>query len=225
MSILGLQQPYCISVVGSPRSGKSHCIRYLLHAEQAKLSTRFGIILVMSKTKFNNSYNYIPSQWVHGGYKEDVLAGLMRVQAGIREQGKVPPKVLIIFDDCISPAKFKTDFFKSLLFNRRHFNISIIIAAQYLLGNLTTDLREVTDGAIVFKQRTNNAIKGCYEAFAQMMSEQEFRSINESLVDYKFLFTDPHASTYIITKCPAEFPTPRVDFFDDIDINSLPDAS
>ena len=82
-----LKLPSSIILCGKPKSGKSHCIKFLLYNFTAKrdLYKRFSYGVVFSKTSFNNAYSFIPKQWVHSKYVPDALDNLMKIQKSIRD--------------------------------------------------------------------------------------------------------------------------------------------
>ena len=184
-----LNLPFSILVCGKPRTGKSHIIRYLLYLFTSKrdIYKRFSYGLVFCKTSFNSSYNFVPSQWVYRQYDPDALRNLMNIQANIREQGYVPPFVF----DCLDGKQFKSDLFKDLIQNYRHYSICPIISTQYI-NRIETVNRECASNAIVFRQYTKNALEAIYNSFGQRFdSLQEFKDyLYKNTGNYNFVFVD-----------------------------------
>lgn len=221
MSILNLPENPVITIIGKPASGKSHLIKYLLHSLQASRKTKSEIILVFSKTKFNQNYNYIPSQWQHSKFRPNVLKSIMSAQSNIREQGYKPPKITLLFDDCVQSATFKTELFQDIVFNHRHYRFTIIMSFQYMLSNTPTFLRENTDAAFVFQMSTDNSLKGIKNAFGTFLTEREYTNMMRELGDHRFIHFDLKTPSAEILLAPPSIPDPKVTYIAGINTAQL----
>lgn len=227
---MNLTLPMSLLICGKPKSGKSHVIKYLLYQFTAKkdLYKRFSYGIVFCKTSFNRSYNYVPSEWVKSNFIPNVLENLMKTQASIREQGYVPPHVFVVFDDCLGNKQFKSDLFKDLVQNYRHYNISPILSTQYI-NRIETVNRECVSHAIVFKQFSRNAIEAIYNSFGQRFdSEKEFKEyLHKNTGNFKFIFVnnesldDDFNEAYKIMKAPTKIPNPTIPYIQNIDTTKL----
>ena len=221
------QLPFVSCIFGKAGSGKSTLINYLLHDIQSNEDaySRFERALVFTKTKFNHAYNFIPNQWVNAEYDENKLKALMNLLGSIRARGKMPRPTLILFDDCVEPSMFRKGVFRDLIYNRRHYNISVVLAFQYMMGNSPTFLRENCDFVCVFKQFSENSIKGIYSAFGFCFeSEQEYLQQMRDLPKYHFIYIDSRENTSAIMIAPENVPTPEFSYSRTVSLSSLRDA-
>jgi len=221
--------PFVSVVVGKAGSGKSNLTRYLMYNQQCReFYNRFEIILVFCKTKFNHSYDFVPDEWLHGGYNRKAIKNIMKVQSNIREQGLKPLPVLLVFDDCLNPGSFKSSLFLDLIANRRHFNISVIMNTQYLNTQVPTLLRENTDLIFLFKQFSEPSLKGAFSAFGSLSfdSYYEFQRYMKRLKKYQFVKIDTRTDNFNEMKSIATTPimdnvTPDIDYLAEIPIEVL----
>lgn len=225
---MNIQTPYVSVIVGKAGSGKTTLVKYLIYCQQNKpVYERFEIILVFTKTSFNQAYHWIPNEWVHCKYNPRAIKKLMRIQSSIRDQGLEPLPVCLIFDDCLSSKQYQSDFFTDLIANRRHFNISMLFCTQYLARQVPTIMRENTDLAFIFKQFSANSLNGCYNAWGSLCTnnQYEFERIMKQITKYQFLCldtrTDNETQTKIIGYCPKEIPAPPIEYLNEIPLQAL----
>ena len=57
----------------------------------------------------------------------------MKIQKSIRAKGYITPHAFVVFDDCLGNNQFKSDLFKDLVRNYRHYNITPILALSILI--------------------------------------------------------------------------------------------
>ncbi len=225
---MNIQLPFVAVIVGKAGSGKSTLTKYLMHNQQCqKFYNRFEIILVFCKTTFNHAYDFVPSEWVHSGFNKKAIKNMMKVQANIREQELMPLPVLIVFDDCLSPKHYQSRLFLDLVANRRHFNISIVFNTQYLNREVPTLLRENTDLIFLFKQFSENSLKGAHAAFGNLCfnNYHEFHSYMKRLNKYDFVKIDTRTDKPNEFKCimrtPADIPDPDIEYLAEIPLEVL----
>ena len=219
-----------IIICGKPRTGKSHLIKYILYLFTCKkgLYERLSYGLVFTKTKFNHAYDYIPHSRVYDHYDPEALKQLMDIQSSIREQGYIPPYAFVVFDDCLGAFQFKSDLFKDLISNYRHYNIVPIISSQFIT-RIETVNRECVSHACIFRQYSKNAIRSCYESFGQRFDkESEFKEyMLKNTGSYKFILvnnesmSDDINSVYRVLKAPARIPDPHMPYNQSIDLSEL----
>lgn len=206
---MNIKTPFIMCLAGSPRSGKSHLIKYIL----SSLSGKYDIIHVFTKTAFNKAYaEFIPERWIHPGYDSRVIQNLLTLSGRAIDQGK-KLRSLLILDDCLDPGAFRTQIFQDLISYYRHYGISLMMVFQYLQGNAPTSLREICDYACIFKQRSANAKLGSYNAFLNEISKEQFDNLMKKLPQYNFIFVDRTSDNPItIRKAPAQFREPRIQY-------------
>jgi type IV secretory pathway VirB4 component len=225
---MNIQLPFVGVIIGKAGSGKSTLTKYLLYNQQCKgFYEQFSIVMCFCKTKFNHAYDWLPNQWVHGGYNKKAIKNIMRTQRKIREQNLEPLPVCLIFDDCLNPKDYQSRLFLDLVANRRHYNISIIFSAQYLNREIPTLMRENTDLIFLFKQFSDNSLKGAYNAFGNLSFNDyyEFMRYMKRLKKYQFVKIDTRTESFDdsrhISCTPKDIPTPRVRYLDSIPLEAL----
>lgn len=199
--------PSVIIIAGKPGSGKSHVIRYFMYNNRKNFD--FGI--VMCKTNFNNSYEYLPEKYVHSNYNDEKIRKLMNLQSSLIKEG-IHKKAFIIFDDCLT-SEFNNQTFTDLITQHRHYNITCIISTQYIY-KINPTIRECANYAIVFRQSTRKSVEAIYQTFGQMFyGINEFQNfINENTGNFSFIFCDINNTSekiediYKIYKVPEHIP-------------------
>ena len=230
MHNLSLESSFLIC--GKPKSGKTHFIKYLLYLFTSKkdLYSRVNYGIVFNKTSFTNSYNFIPKSWVYAKYNPDVLRNLMNLQKSIIKAGKVPCYSFVLFDDCLGSKQFKSDLFKDLVQNYRHYRIIPIISSQYV-NRIETVNRECCSHAVIFRQFSKNAIEATYNSFGQrFQSEKQYKEfLNKKTADYNFMLDDTENlsenlnESYLVMKAPPKIPKPYIPYVKNIPLNKLKD--
>ena len=187
---LDFDKYFILNIFGMCSSGKSHCLKYIIH--KYSLEGKFDHMLLFTNTSFNNQYDYIPDEYIHPAYDEDVIFKYMEFQKQMITEGK-KSNALIVFDDCLgSDEHFASKKFLTLISQYRQFNISIIICSQSVTA-IPLNIRNLAQYAIIFRFEAERVIKACFESFGILCNNwQEFKQLllkatNEK---YKFLFYD-----------------------------------
>lgn len=170
------KKPAIFLFIGSPGRGKSFALSSLMYSYAKMGYFHYG--MVFCKTKFNDAYSWCPEENVYDRYDEDKIKHYVQYLGNYREKTKrKPPPSFIILDDMIGEMSLGTGFITNLLCTYRHFNLSIFITTQYLMGRGTsTVLRNVVSYAIMFKTIFKNSLRGLYESFGQLFdSYDDFR--------------------------------------------------
>ena len=124
-----LKGPFFTIVAGIPNMGKSNFIKYIMLQNHEKYSAnpfRYGV--VFTKTKFEGAYKFVPNKFVHSSYDPEVLQNFLKIQ----EDSEAKHRAFIIFDDCLDVKCFASQLFVDLVTQYRHWNISVLIATQYI---------------------------------------------------------------------------------------------
>jgi ABC-type dipeptide/oligopeptide/nickel transport system ATPase component len=207
-----IKPPFSLTLTGHCGSGKSYLIKYIIRSFQQK--SFFDFICVFSNTaNFTEDYDFLkdkPAEDPSTGtryaifspiYADEKIKRLMQIQKKNRENDN-KKNVLIVFDDCFGSVKDSKQF-KDLISTYRHYNFSIIFSVQYISGS-TTYLREISQYAAIFEQRSANALKLCYESYFQEFEKYtEFKKFfKDKLKKYRFFFINRSDNTKKIMKCP-----------------------
>lgn len=197
--------PFIFNINGSCGSGKSYFIQYLVKC----LKNSFNCVIVFSNTaNFTNDYEFLKELGIKNFIfssldVDEKIKKIMAIQKKNRQKDN-PANVLIIFDDILGTIK-DNKIFKDLVSTFRHYRISIIFSVQYVSGSATY-LREISNYVIIFNQRTQNALKLCYENYFAD-SYENFSSFKQDFVkklqNYHFYFIDRIKNKKFIMVCPS----------------------
>ena len=202
-----------IILAGKPAQGKSYLIKYFFYKNRKKFD--FGIVL--TKTKFNGGYSFIPTNYVHPDYSEEKIKALMKIQSDLIEKG-INKQAFIIIDDCLT-SEFNNQLFTDLITQHRHYNITVIISTQYIY-KINPTIRECANYAIMFRQSTKRSIEALYESFGNHFNNyKEFKTyLTDNTGDYQFIFVDINSQSdklneiYNILKAPSKIPDFKLKF-------------
>jgi hypothetical protein len=199
-------------VAGPQGYGKSWLIRYIMLANRDKFS--YG--LVFTNTSFSDdSFDYVPQQFVHPEYNEEALVKLMDIQEDLalrKKEGEIEeiPNAYLIFDDCLFDGQFKSKPFKRLMTQLRHYHIFCIISAQYP-NAIPSMFRANAFQVAMFSTAQERALKALYENYGQLF--KNYRQFKDFLLDntgnYQFIFYEARgtstkvADRYRVMKAPA----------------------
>lgn len=163
----------CILNIGKTRSGKSNACKYMI----LKNSHIFNFGIVFVSTKFNNSYDYIPDEYVFENYDEGVLKNYIKKLEDWRvEHKKPPPKNFIIFDDMVGLLNSRDAFLNHLHTVARHTSTFIFHNIQYIKA-ISPTIRENIEYVLMFNSKTKNTLNALYENFGQDFDTyQEFKN-------------------------------------------------
>ena len=121
--------PGIILVSGPKKSGKTHFIIYLLYS-LAK-TRKVNYIKVICPTAYSNTYDFLEPNQVTEEYNEVEIYELIDTQVALRKENKIRNAVLVL-DDCIGTANFRSHIWEKLPTTCRHYNLTIIIVTQHI---------------------------------------------------------------------------------------------
>ena len=197
-----------ISIIcAPPESGKTYLIKYLLNEMFKNKKVKYGI--VFCPTKFKGQYNYLPNEFIHAQYNENVLRKFYNIQIAQFLKNKNIEPAFVIFDDCIGSISFKSSFMKKIISTFRHPNITFFFATQYIM-EIPPLIRQCASYFITFDQRIElsfNAIQKNYMPDKTIEEVEEF--IEENTEDYHFILVKLNAKKkeqrYFIEKVPEKY--------------------
>jgi hypothetical protein len=206
---LDFDKHFILNIFGMCLSGKSHALKYILYYYAKK--KKYDHMLLFTNTSFNNQYDYIPKQYIHPAYDEEVIKNYMELQRNYISEGK-QSSALIVFDDCLGKMEhFASKEFLTLITQYRQFKISIIICSQSVSA-IPLNIRNLAQYAIIFRFEAERVIKSCFESFGVLCNNwHEFKDllIKATSEKYRFLFYDRMKSiegkekAYKSMKCPG----------------------
>ncbi len=161
-------------LIAKRRSGKSICIRQLIHHFDVNCGIKTGVVCSHSE-EFDPFYsNFFPQAFIFYDC-EHMLEKVVERQKKIKEYnnkqkelGKTEkdPRILVVLDDVIDNASFaKSQQFKDIIMNGRHYDITFIIAIQYA-KSLPPDIRQNFDYVYIFNNDIPAEIKKIYDGYA-----------------------------------------------------------
>lgn len=113
-------------------------------------------------------------QYKHGDPK--YILELLQVQEARKKQGKMK-SILLFLDDLAWDSSFmKSEGFKELLFNGRHYGITVIFTVQYCMV-LSQELRMQCDLVVTMMERSFLGKENLHKQFFNMMSMREFLKV------------------------------------------------
>lgn len=215
------KKPQVYVMVGKPESGKSYLVKSLIYDFQKK-NPYFKFILAFVRTKFNHDYEYLEDNYVYESFDQPKLqAHIEKLREFRRKTNKPVPPNLIIFDDLLGDINWTDPWMTNWLCSFRHTNTSIIMTAQYLMGNraVSTCLRECTNVAFIFNTKFKRSLIGLYEAYGQLFPNQDafveyFQQITKqkyTSVVYK-ADVDELEDNYVSYQAPVNIPTFRLKY-------------
>ena len=197
----------CI-MVAKRRSGKSVAIKELMHHFDVKCGIKAGVVCSHSEEVDPYYSNFFPSTYIYSDCAKmlrkviERQEKLLEENERLRQEGK-PQKdsrILVVLDDVIDdPTIAKNEDFNNIMFNGRHYNITLIIAVQYVKA-LPPGARQNFDYIFLFANDIGAEIKKMYDSFAGMFpTEKVFRTVLQTFTkNYQILVLDmtggPNAS-------------------------------
>jgi hypothetical protein len=173
--------------VGKPGSGKSNAIKAIILWQCLKNNPLYEFGLVFTGTKFNQDYDYIPSEYLVEGYNEGVLRNFLDVIKERKEKGERVPHSFLIIDDMMGLLNNYNSLLTHVVTCRRHYNIHIFLACQYVARGSSTILRSCVKYAVLFATRDQRSLKALYDSFGGLFDKyQEFKEHFFKITDKKF---------------------------------------
>ena len=200
---------------GKPCSGKSHCLKSIIHDFQKGSDPYFKFIICFVRTKFNHDYDYLPDEYVDDKYSDEkLLTHIEKLRTYRKKTNKPVPPNAIILDDLMSQVDFYSPEMSNWLATYRHTNTSVFLTIQYMLNRTaSTALREMVSYSFLWNTKFKNSLKGYFEAFFQLYdSYDDFVRDFQRITKVKFQCViycadiDELADNYIPYTAPADIP-------------------
>ncbi len=167
-------RPFSCILFGKSGSGKTYLMLDLFF----RIKSTFDNIYLFSGTIDVRQLfgKYIGTRFTFGGLDdEDALSKLQELierQTILRERRARLPRILILFDDIITGGNDQRNPILNQLFtNHKHYNISMIVATQYIKAIQPT-VRQNTDFAVLFRQINDEAIRTLSNEFLGVFPRQ-----------------------------------------------------
>lgn len=192
-----------ICVIGKRNTGKSLIIQSLLYANR-HIPT--GVIICPTETGNAFYAQFVPDSFIHHEFDPDILSRIMhRQRSRVKKFGKRPENdFIIVLDDCMYNSREICNnlHIKEIFRNGRHFQITIIVAAQYVM-DLPIPLRSNID--LVFCMRENNVqnVERLYKQFFGIFPSKQFfaQAFNTITENYGSIVVDTLSRSNKIDEC------------------------
>lgn len=195
------QKPGLYIFAGKPSSGKTVNLKAILYNYCKHGYFKFG--LVICKTKFNKSYDFMPDEAVWKCYEESRLeAYVKKMETWMEKTGaEKPPPNFVVLDDLLGTVDQYSPFFKNWISCYRHYNTTLFLTAQYMADGISTHLRDSTTMAFLYRTRFGRSVKALGEAYGSGMKEQEWADLLEQATveeffSLVFVNDQPRETTY-----------------------------
>lgn len=193
MSLI-LEHPFILTAVGKCKSGKTYLIKYLITRDR----NYYDYIIIISNTaSWNKDYDFLSQLNIR--YKivntlnipEKIKLIMDRLQGYI--SNNQVPKIGLIFDDCVGsiPKSGSKGYqiFEQMIVSHRHHGLSIFFNSQYITKT-EPFFRELCNYAFIFKQDSQNGVRGVINNFLSGRQEEEIKSMLARLQQYQFIMVD-----------------------------------
>jgi len=180
----------CI-LIGKRKSGKSIAIKDLLHSKRD-----IPIGQVISGSEHANPFfsDFFPTSYIEEEYDTELISDIINRQKKIKEYAKRNPqknidtRFMVVFDDCLHDNKWKNKKeIKNIFMNGRHFDITFVLAMQYVCG-IPPILRTNVDYIFLFRDFSNQNRKKLYDSFGAAIPDfKMFCRLMNSLGKYECL--------------------------------------
>jgi hypothetical protein len=168
--------PGIICIIAPQESGKSHMIKHILLENCKNKIFQHGICFTGSIE--NEDYSFLQTDYVIDGYNEDILRRYLKKKKEYRLKGNNFHS-FIIFDDCMNVID-NSKLFKFIVSKFRHFNVTIIMATQYIM-DIPKKIRKLVDYGIFFRIEDEDTKKEIFRSWVQMF--QKYKNFDDYFIN------------------------------------------
>lgn len=190
--------------IGRRGTGKTTLLLDILY--NLSLSRKIDMAVLMTPTYETREIfirnKIIPESCVYTTYEEQSLIRLIDVLKTLVAHGR-KRRVVIILDDCMFEKRImRSVLMRDIHMNGRHFNITLIFSAQYLV-DVPSDIRSQVDYVFALKEPIiSNRIKLWKFFFGIFRRYDDFeRTFTECTADYDCIVLDNTQASNVITQC------------------------
>lgn len=175
-----------VSYISAKRnSGKSYLMVQMLMSPKFLKNKFDEVILVDPTYEYDQKYHLVKFSEVYTEFSQELCHELNeRLEKGANDK----KNRLIIFDDCITSAKFKSNNadhpLNTLILNGRHWNTSVFILSQKY-NAISSHIRAQLDYVIFFGSRNHKELKSLHEEYGTGDLNSFVKMLNGNI-------TEPH---------------------------------
>eukprot|EP00873_Tetraselmis_striata_P027961 jgi/Tetstr1/448225/TSEL_035513.t1 len=184
-------RPFFMAIIGSAGSGKTSLMINMLTSRKAYQRAFHRVHVVMPPHSVASLKNnpFEEHERMYGELDFDTLAG---IREGVREAGDTKKNSLLILDDVTVALKdldVQRDL-KDLIYNRRHYRLSIIILVQSYIA-MPLPIRKSLSHFAMFKPRNKKEYEAIFSEIISMDRAEAERMMRFVYDDqFAFLFAD-----------------------------------
>lgn len=180
---------------GKPKSGKTNLIMNLITQPNRYYHQKFNRIYFFSKSihTVDKRLN-LPKERIITTFD---FATLDRVLTELEQANKIfkaktegQPHNLIVLDDVVSKFKRDVDELQAMVFNRRHYHLSVIMVTQ-VYNKIPLELRKCCDTLSIFYTAHRKEVRDLYEEFLGHLTKDQMDAM------WRYVFDRPHVFLFI----------------------------
>ena len=176
---------YCL-IIGKRRSGKSVLIKELMHHFDKDCGIKAGVICSHSEDVDPFYKEFFPDLFIYNNCNLMCKRVIERQEKLLEENEELRNKgepekdnrILVVLDDVIDdPTLAKNEDFNNIIYNGKHYNITLIISVQYVKA-LPPGARQNPDVVFLFNTDSETEIKKMYDTYGEKFpSEKVFKNV------------------------------------------------
>lgn len=195
---MSISIPSNVLYIGVTNSGKTHSFKYMFK----KIANKFKYgVLISSTANLNYDYNFMPKDFIHDEFKEDIITNMIEMQEekvkfAMEKYGQNNYKnhvdnSFIIIDDSIGMIDFHHSIFNSLFSKSRHLFISVFILIQHLTA--ISPCMRVNCLYIAITIVSDNNIDTLYKLIPGFDSKKKLKEyLQEKCINYQVMWVDKY---------------------------------
>jgi hypothetical protein len=206
-----LKTPNLMSVIAKRNSGKSHMLKHLLAGCMKR--KQFKWVIIFSSTAFNGEWaKIVGDKNVYSEFDPDLITGLLENQAKLVKKKRGKPGLLLM-DDMVGTANFKSDIMTKIAIASRHYYISCWITCQYYT-KVPPTIRQNSDVCLILNSIGETIARKLCEEFPSTI-HKHYRDIesyvNENTINFGcVMINNAQQCEYSIIRAPANEPNLRL---------------
>jgi GTPase SAR1 family protein len=174
---------------GKPRSGKTYLMKRII--EDLSRRRQYDKIIIISPTAFTGQWDNIDTRYLWDELDEVRIYKIIDLQKTRADRGE-EHRLLLVLDDCVGSANFRSNLFRRLATSSRHYNMSIMLSSQHLKC-VPPVLRTCCDYSFIFHNSNKNDIDAVYNELTCAFFDNVniFKAyLQKNTQDYKCILVD-----------------------------------
>lgn len=178
--------------VGKPKSGKTNLIINLITRKEELYHKQFNRVYFFSKSFHTVDKRLeIPKERVITTFDFETLHGVLDELESYNDSfsatNDAQPHSLIVLDDVVSKFKKGIDELQAMIFNRRHYHVSVMIVAQ-VYNKVPLELRKCCDTLSIFYTGHRGEMRNIWEEYLGHLTKEQVFELWDYVFDREFMF-------------------------------------